>query len=426
MAGGDPFEPFDFDEFGVDQSLPSSAKERFKYQKNWESRLRKLRKFHRLHQQHEWNKAGSGAGQKAQTRYSKPPRETGVKGKLKRAWYQAKEFFGGSERYKKSPTRAPQPSRGSSTGRPDAPDGKRGFFDPPKRTTPSAGARNRLSGLKGRQQTGKRGGIHGGFGGSGVSGVKSSYHARSVLYTARDMRSRIRLTSTGFWALEISRLAEDEMQSLNREVAKPIEEGGLGAHGGIMAADTKDLDKRLGGISAGGKSFDVGGAMLRRSSNLLLGSIFSLAQMATLANPMNEYTNSLSMIDYFLGGEGTKGGTLKRLEGAKLIMNAWAEGGQAEADKMAGIIATFGTPEAKQEWEAEQARWHASQAMREKFYRDAASDVAHSVQGVSGKMILRALVREGKTENKLMRKAQVHGDDEALKFHMKRQNGTKE
>lgn len=426
MSGGglEPL-PFDFDAEGIDQSLPSSAKEQFRYERNWENRLRKLRKYHRLHEQHKWHMS-TGKGSMAQGRadFSKPPLRSRVKNIILRPIKKVRNFFGGDERIKAAPTRTSSPIRGSSNTRPDAPT-KRGFFDPPKRTTPSAGRRNRLSAFRGKQQPGKRGGVHGGFGGSGVSGVKSSYHARSVLYTARDLRSRIRLTSVGFWALELARVSEVEMESLNREVSKPIEEGGLNAPGGILAADTRELDKFLDRRGPGAASLDAGGAMIRRSANLVLGSVFSLGQIITRMDPLAS-VSPLSTLDKILGGSGSKGSILQMLEKGKNIMNAWAEDGQPGANEMAGIIETWGSPERKQQWEAKQARERAFWAMKNKFFREAANEITGSVQGVPGRVILRALAREGEFESELMRKAVVDQNEGPVAFRVKQQGGTKE
>lgn len=293
---------------------------------------------------------------------------------------------------------------GGAAGRGGSVKYERGAFSPDKFNQPNADRRDRLSGWHGKQAAGKAGGNWGGFGGSGIKGTASSYEWRSALYTARNLESRARLTSAGFLALTFGDFGRREAERLNKQVIKGGNPGGYSA-----LSDVEQIRAF--------KTFQETQGLFSRTANYAIGALGRTAQIG------------LGVWDLaFIGvGGAVSAELIDASNKLKERLSALSDGGWQEVINTAAIQEKYGSRAAYDHFVEQAKLVAANDQLMQKFFRDAANDIATSIVGVGGKDVLPAL----KFSNRFAiqaKEAEVRGDYEFSKIFREIQSriGTKD
>lgn len=248
----------------------------------------------------------------------------------------------------------------------------KGVFEPDKYNRPENARRDRLGALNGKQQAGKAGGNWGGFGGSGVKGAASSYELRSALYTAKNMQSRVKLTTAGFLALTFGDFGRHEMDKLNKSIAKAGRTGGLASLNDREAAAAVNNYMKTHRFFKAARSYSMSGIANIAQAGLGLWDLAFLGAASVGGThgvvPLMKASAQLSEAMEHLGESGWDHAMTVR--DIQLQYGSYAEF-MNQAQAAADVMSTIKT--------------------QHKIFSDAANDIAGDIIGVSGGDVLSSL-----------------------------------
>jgi hypothetical protein len=272
--------------------------------------------------------------------------------------------------------------------------GPKGAFDPSKYNQPDNSPRNRLSGLWGSQSN-KSGGIGGGFGGDGGMGgiFGSSYKPRSILATARNLSSRIRLGMAGYLAISMASAMKNEHEQINQSLTK------AGGHPGGMSA--------MGEDELAAKIFATGSPLTRR-----FGETAVNVASRSLANVVQIIPTGLSFVAQTMNSLGLLSDSktallMQRADNAMSVLSAASEGGLGGAVRAYHEIQRFGTlGEAKRRTDerADRTKFMERQNLA---MEGMASEIAESIIGMDGNAAYEQLMLIHKEALKSQVEAQI-------------------